>query len=115
MDDFFGWDFADQLVFYRGRHRPHRQVQLLILWEAISRPPEDKKQDHGEQLKIIGFWVDINLGMILLTPQSVDEIIVRIKSFLETRSRRPALREWQRLAGHLNWVLAMQEFSSMPL
>jgi hypothetical protein len=67
MDDFFGWDFADQLVFYRGRHRPRRQVQLLILWEAISCPFEDKKQDHGEQLKIIGFWVDINLGTISLT------------------------------------------------
>lgn len=33
MDDFFGWDFVDNLVFYHGRRRPRKQVNLLILWD----------------------------------------------------------------------------------
>jgi hypothetical protein len=105
MDDYFGWDFADNLVLYHGRLRPRRQVQLLLLWEALDCPFEDRKQDHGETLKIIGFWVDINKGSISLTPSSVTEILSRIDVFLSTPNRKPSLREWLRLAGHLNWLL----------
>ena len=105
MDDFFGWDYDNNLVFYHGRLRPYRQVQLLLLWETISCPFEDKKQDHGEVLKIIEFFVDINHGTITLTPDSIDNVISRIHIFLATPDQQPRLREWQRLGGHLNWVL----------
>lgn len=104
MDDFFGWDFADNLIHYRGMSRPRRQVKLLILWEAIRCPSDDEKQLHGEVLKIIGFFVDINLGSISLTPSSIDDIISKINSFLEFPGRNPPLRDWQRLGGHLNWM-----------
>jgi hypothetical protein len=104
MDDFFGWDFADDMVFYRGKLRPKHQVQLLLFWEAISCPFEDKKQEHGAELKVIGFWVDINRGSISLPPSSIADITEKINVFL-TKSRNPALREWQRLGGHLNWLL----------
>jgi len=66
---FFGWDFADNLVLYHGRLHPCCQVQLLTFWDEISCPFEDKKQDHGEVLKIIGFFVDINQGTITLAPE----------------------------------------------
>ncbi|KAF8801342.1 hypothetical protein BYT27DRAFT_7310527 [Phlegmacium glaucopus] len=33
MDDYFGWDYASNLIFFRGDNRPKRQVQLLLLWE----------------------------------------------------------------------------------
>ena len=105
MDDFFGWDYDDNLVYYHGRLRPYRQVQLLLLWEMISCPFEDKKQDHGEVLKIIGFFVDINRGTITLTSESINNIVSKIHIFLATPNRQPRLREWQRLGGHLNWVL----------
>jgi len=105
MDDFFGWDFADSLVQYHGRHRPQRQVQLLVLWEFLACPFEDRKQDHGEQLKIIGFWVDINLGTISIPPPSIIDLINKIEEFLGTSNRKPTLRAWQRLGGHLNWAL----------
>ena len=105
MDDFFGWDFADNLVPYHGRMRPRRQVQLLSFWDEISCPFEDKKQDHGEVLKIIGFFVDINNGTITLTQESIDDIISKIHDFLNTPDRQPRLSDWQRLGGHLNWVL----------
>jgi hypothetical protein len=105
MDDFFGWDYADDLVWYRGRLRPRRQVQLLVLWESISCPFEDRKQDHGEVLKIIGLWVDVNAGSISLPPAAILNIVAKIDLFLATTGRSPSLRSWQRLAGHLNWML----------
>jgi hypothetical protein len=60
MDDLFSWDHADNLIWYQGKLCPHCQVQFLLLWESISCPFEDCKQEYGETLKIISFWVDIN-------------------------------------------------------
>jgi hypothetical protein len=105
MDDFFGWDYADDLVLYRGKLRPRRQVQFLLLWESISCPFEDRKQEHGESLKIIGFWVDINAGSIALSPPTISDVVAKIDFFLATPGRSPTLRAWQRLGGHLNWML----------
>jgi len=105
MDDYFGWDFADNMVFYHGKLRPKRQVQLLLLWESISCPFEDKKQEHGAELKVIGFWIDINRGTISLSPSSIADITEKVGVFLASKSRNPALRDWQRLCGHLNWLL----------
>jgi hypothetical protein len=105
MDDFFGWDFEGNFVWFHGRYRPQRQVQLLLLWDAISCPYEDKKQEHGSPLKIIGFWVDVNLGTISLSPSSIEDIVSKVQIFVSTPNRQPCLRDWQRLAGHLNWML----------
>jgi len=105
MDDFFGWDYDNTLVFYHGCLRPYRQVQLLLLWEYISCPFEDKKQDHGEVLKIIGFFIDINRRTITLTPESIDNVISKIHVFLAMPDQQPRLHDWQHLGGHLNWVL----------
>jgi hypothetical protein len=105
MDDFYGWDFDDDFIFYHGQLRPRRQVRLLQFWESISCPFEDKKQIHGPVIKIIGFWVDVQNGSISLSPNSISEILTRISEFLATPDRRPSLRDWQRLSGHLNWML----------
>ena len=105
MDDYFGWDFASNMVYFLGRMRPKRQVLLLLLWDRIRCPYDVNKQQHGSPLKIIGFWVDINQGSISLTPDSIKDIITKINSFLLVASRQQPLQEWQRLAGHLNWLL----------
>ena len=84
MDDFFGWDYDNNLVFYHGHLCPYCQVQLLLLWEYISCPFEDKKQDHSEVLNIIGPFIDINCGTITLTPESIDNVISKIHIFLAT-------------------------------
>ncbi|KAJ4490947.1 hypothetical protein J3R30DRAFT_3679165 [Lentinula aciculospora] len=60
MDDFFGWDFLNNLVFFRGCLHPKQQVQLLLFWDYIGCPYKDAKQDDGICLKIIGFFIDIN-------------------------------------------------------
>jgi hypothetical protein len=105
MDDYYGWDYEDDMVFYHGLWRPARQVKLLRLWEYISCPFDDEKQKHGRQLKIIGFWVNIENGSISLPPSSITDIVDKVNQFISTPNRKPLLRDWQRLAGHLNWVL----------
>ena len=103
MDDFFGWDFKRNLVMFHGKLRPRRQVQLLVFWDLINCPYEDKKQEHGVTLKIIGFWVDICSGSISLSPDSLDSMVNSINEFLA--QPKPPLQNWQQLAGYLNWVL----------
>ena len=105
MDDFFGWDFATDLVLFRGEKRPQQQVLLLLLWEQVSCPYDLIKQVQGSPLKIIGFWVDINKGMISLSLESMDNIILNIDAFLSISSHCHPLQEWQCLGGHLNWLL----------
>jgi len=105
MDDFFGLDFEGSEVFYHGKLCPKSQVQLLLFWEFISCPFEDKKQEFGPELKVIGFWVDANRGSISLALDSISDIQGQICGFLNHPSWSPALRDWQQLAGHLNWLL----------
>ncbi|CAA7268094.1 unnamed protein product [Cyclocybe aegerita] len=102
MDDFYGWDFADNLIKFHGRRRPCWQVLLLTFWEAIGCPYEDRKQEDGDCLKIIGFWVDPNRGSISLPPDSVDTIVTHITSFLTHPKCSPILCDWQRL--ELTWL-----------
>lgn len=105
MDDFFGWDFKRNLVLFHGQFRPQRQVQLLVFWDMILCPYEDKKQESGVTLKIIGFWVDILKGSISLSAESIQILVSDITNFLASPGRKAALRDWQRLAGSLNWSL----------
>ncbi|PBK90459.1 hypothetical protein ARMGADRAFT_889640, partial [Armillaria gallica] len=105
MDDFFGWDFATNLVFYRGLFCPGQQVQLMIFWEFISCPFDDPKQLHGHTLKIIGFWVDANKGSISLDHDSICHLVSDIEAFLATPGRAPILLKWQHMGGYLNWAL----------
>ena len=110
MDDFFSWGTALDLVLYKGISRPRSQTQLLMLWDEIGCPWKEAKQEHGLQLKIIGFYVDINCGTLTLTDESVAEILSTVRVFLATLGWRPSLREWLRVGGHLNWV-----FNVLPL
>ncbi|KAE9403286.1 hypothetical protein BT96DRAFT_801590, partial [Gymnopus androsaceus JB14] len=68
-------------------------------------PYEDRKQESGVTLKIIGFWVDIIKGSISLTPESIQVLVSEIDAFLSSPLRKAALRDRQRLAGSLNWSL----------
>jgi hypothetical protein len=110
MDDFFSWHLASDLVMYKGIPRPRSQTRLLIFWDEIGCPWKDKKQEHGMELKIIGFYVDINRGTLTLTDESISNILSTVRTFLATPGRRPSLREWLRVGGHLNWV-----FNVLPL
>ena len=110
MDDFFSWALARDLVIYKGVLRPRPQTRLLMLWDEIGCPWKDKKQEYGKELKIIGFHVDINRGTLTLTDDAIANVLTTVRVFLTTPGRRPSLREWLRVGGHLNWV-----FNVLPL
>jgi hypothetical protein len=94
------------MVHFRGKLRPKMQVLLLLFWTHISCPWELKKQEYGEALTIIGLHVDIRLGTITLFRESVQALLDGITSFLNgPHHPGPTLREWQRLTGHINWLL----------
>lgn len=73
------------------------------------------KQDHGHQLKIIGFWVDIIVGSIALSPESISLMILDINRFLDTDNRCPPLINWQKLGGYLNWALNVMPWARPAL
>ena len=110
MDDFFSWALASDLVLYKGIPRPRSQARLLMLWDEIGCPWKEKKQEFGKELKIIGFFVDINHGSITLTDDTISDVVNTVCTFLATPGRWPSLREWLRIGGHLNWV-----FNVLPL
>jgi hypothetical protein len=40
-----------------------------------------------------------------LPPSSITDIVERINTFISAKDRKLPLREWQRLGGHINWLL----------
>ena len=110
MDDFFSWGLKSDFVIFKGISRPCLQARLLMFWDEIGCPWKERKQEFGMELKIIGFYVDINRGTLTFTDDSISEVIAIVRSFLATPGRRPPLREWLRIGGHLNWV-----FNVLPL
>lgn len=103
----YGWEFKGVTLDYLGRCLPAHQAQLLKLWDNISCPYDNTKQPHSHPLKIIGFYVDMNLGTITLSPDSILDINSKIETFLahSASDQAPILHDWQRLTGHLNWLL----------
>ncbi|KAF8236213.1 hypothetical protein L208DRAFT_1529929, partial [Tricholoma matsutake] len=50
-----------------------------------------------------------------LSPHSITDIIKKIHTFLNTPNRSPTLHDWQRLAGHLNWLLNVLPWGHLAL
>jgi len=62
VDDNFGFECAEALMFHArlSCRLPSQQACLLDLWDDIGLPYEDRKQEFGPMLHIIGFVVDPN-------------------------------------------------------
>lgn len=105
MDNFFGFNRVGNLVWFEGVLRPRGQVLLLELWRDIGCPWEEKKQESGTALKIIGFWVDVVKGSISLSPDAIMKLMETIDGFLGSKDCQVPLRAWQQVAGYLNWSL----------
>ncbi|TFY52988.1 hypothetical protein EVJ58_g9702 [Rhodofomes roseus] len=108
VDDNFAFDLAGNTVFYApyGKHMPERQVQLLLLWDELGIPHEERKQLSGHVLTIIGFEIDPNKMAASLPAESKDKLLHHVRSFCDSPKggRRRSLKEFQSLTGYLNWV-----------
>jgi hypothetical protein len=106
VDDAFSWEFADHITFYPPYQKflPTKQAQLLSLFDDLGVPHEERKQVFGSPLQIIGFEVDPNSMTITMPIAARDELVSAIRAFANPRQRR-SLKDFQRLAGWVNWAL----------
>ena len=106
VDDAFSWEFASNITYYAPYNKflPTKQAHLLMLFDEVGVPHEERKQVFGSPLQIIGFDVDPNFMSITMSPSARDELVTAIRNFANPRQRR-SLRDFQRLAGWVNWSL----------
>ena len=106
VDDTFSWEFADNVLWYEPYHRllPAKQVRLLLLWDELCIPHEDVKQVSGSSLTIIGLDVDPNAMTITMPSQSRLDLLAALRTFARP-GQRHSLRDFQKLAGWMNWAL----------
>ena len=111
LDDSFGPDHTDNLAWYPPYNKlmPKNQVKLLQLWDEINLPHKESKQIFGSSLTIIGIEVDANALSMTMPPDTLRELISAIHDFVSS-NHKFTLREWQRLAGWINW-----SFNVFPL
>ncbi|KZT25383.1 hypothetical protein NEOLEDRAFT_1065254, partial [Neolentinus lepideus HHB14362 ss-1] len=107
VDDSFGWEFLGRVLFYGpyNQYYPEKQAKLLMLWDEIGLPHEKAKQEYAPNLTIIGFDVDPALMRVTMPTESKNLLVLAIRDFCAAHGRRRPLREWQRLAGWINWSL----------
>ena len=115
-DDSFKVVEESSLVFYEpfNQHIPADQAKLLHLWDELGIPFKQKKQISGSPLTIIGIEVNPNTMTFTLPPQARLDLLHEIEEFctipMQGRGNKHTLREWQRLAGWVNW-----SFNVFPL
>ena len=86
---------------------PKDQIDLMNLWTDLNIPFKEKKQLFGSPLTIIGIDVDPNKMTFSLPDYARQDLLEHLDQFCMTspssKGAKFTLREWQRLAGWLNW------------
>ena len=114
IDDNFSFDINGNVLWYQPYecYYPAKQTRLLLLWDEIGLPHEKPKQEYGRSLRIIGFMVDPNCMRVTMDNEDRNNLIRRVLGFIATApgGTRRTLREFQELAGWINW-----SFNVFPL
>ena len=88
------------------RYFPTDQTKLLELWDEIGLPHEERKQIYGPVIPFIGFDVDPNKMTITINDERKQNLLTKVRHFAKT-GKRHTLKEFQSIAGHINWSLAV--------
>lgn len=106
VDDSFGIEKENDKVWYAPYEQelPRQQAQLLELWDEIGIPHKKSKQVFGERLTILGIEVDVNEMKFSLNPEASKQLEMELEEWCQCGIRR-RVREWQRIAGWINWAL----------
>jgi hypothetical protein len=114
IDDNFSFDEEGNMLWYENYqcYYPAKQAKLLLLWDEIGLPHEKAKQEYTPALCMIGFMVDPNCMRVSMDEQDQETLIQRISDFSVTvpGGTQRTLREFQQLAGWINW-----SFNIFPL
>jgi len=109
IDDNFSYEVEGELEWYEpySCFYPTKQTRLLRLWDEIGLPHEKAKQEFGSTLRIIGFVVDPNTMTITMDAEDRDTLSDHVHSFIKNTpgGTRRTLREFQQIAGYINWSL----------
>ena len=107
IDDNFGFDEEGNVLWYEPYqcYYPTKQTKLLQLWDEISLPHKKTKQEYAPVLRIIGFIVDPKLMRVCMDEEDRMRLIQRVTDFTATApgGTRRTLREFQQVAGWINW------------
>jgi hypothetical protein len=106
VDDSFSFQWRHRLSWYNPYQKelPSDLARLLRLWDYIALPHEARKQVFGTELAVIGFDIHPNLMRIRMSDDSRANLIQTLREFAQHGTRR-TLRDFQHVAGHLNWAL----------
>ena len=106
VDDTFSFELADNFLCYLPyeAYYPAKQACLLQLWDELGIPHDRSKQEFGSTLRIIGLEVDPNAMTVTMDTDSRNDLIQLIRTFA-VAGKKHTLKEFQRIAGHVNWAL----------
>ena len=114
IDDNFSFEEEGKVTWYAPYqcYYPSKQAKLLSLWDEIGLPHEKSKQEYAPVLRVIGFMVDPALMRISMDDSDKTKLIQHVTDFTATApgGTRRTLREFQQLAGWINW-----SFNVFPL
>jgi hypothetical protein len=114
IDDNFSFEEEGNVAWYAPYqcYYPSKQTQLLSLWDEIGLPHEKSKQEYAPALRVIGFIVDPGLMRVSMDDSDKTQLTQRVTGFIATApgGTRRTLREFQQLAGWINW-----SFNVFPL
>ena len=106
VDDSFGVEEEDNRALYLPYNveYPMQQVRLLELWDEIGIPHKQKKQVFGSRLSILGIEVNMKDLTFTLPEEARERLMTELSEWCKAGVRRK-VKEWQRLAGWVNWAL----------
>jgi hypothetical protein len=108
VDDNFGFKHTEALMFHARLNHclPSQQARLLDLWDDIGLPYEDRKQEYGLTLHVIGFVVDPNVMTVTIPDDARSKFLSSIADFINITNsdHHHTLHEYQALAGYANWA-----------
>jgi hypothetical protein len=114
IDDNFSFEEEGKVTWYAPYqcYYPTKQAKLLCLWDEIGLPHDKAKQEYGPVLRVVGFLVDPNLMRVSMDDSDRTKLIQHVSDFIATApgGTRRTLREFQQLAGWINW-----SFNVFPL
>ena len=106
VDDSFGVEEVGNITRYEpyGEEFPTQQTRLLQLWDELGIPHKHEKQMNGRQLTVLGIEVDVE-HLTFTLPVEAKERLVKELCNWSVKGVRKKVKEWQQLAGWINWVL----------
>jgi hypothetical protein len=108
IDDNCSFARLNDTKYYRpyNKYFPTDQTKLLELWDEIGLPHEEWKQIYGPIIPFIGFDVDPNAMTVSLSDERKQSLISEVLAFAKP-GKRQTLKEFQSVAGRVNWSLAV--------